>query len=460
MAARLRRLFWLTVLVGHALLAVLWWWFQPGGFGIGHPRFWSNRVGPIAVLILSIVSLWVLHRERTTIVRLLLPTWPAGWAAAALAGRFLFPMSLAWLWLVPAGAAAVMGLWAIPSWRNPPKGSRGICAWLAFGSALAGVGLVFTQRVPPPATHPVNSSLPELDKRTSSQIVQAGAVHLEGKVMVHSFDGSITAPASRLTLMIEPLLTFSSWSPDGCPTVLVDREERAGPAPRLREGRREGERLCSFIYDFRGQGPASLIVGSRPEENGVAIEAVSKLDRSVYSHLNSFCDVEVRGHRQLSLEFSPCPGIAIEVRRFDYPIGRPARFAFLDKGEVFRVVEARSGEKGPFHTLASGRLARDEPLIITLCDQGRPQGRISFADWARQADLRLSPTAGWGVSVNSIEFSLSGDSPGSPASIFITLAGTSVGRGWDCVGHAAGTYRNRILIESVEDSGTLGPPAR
>jgi hypothetical protein len=42
---------------------------------------------------------------------------------------------------------------------------------------------------------------------------------------------------------------------------------------------------------------------------------------------------------------------------------------------------------------------------------------------------------------------MSGDEPTSPASLFITLAATSVGRGWDSVAHAAGTYRNRIAIE-------------
>ena len=48
---------------------------------------------------------------------------------------------------------------------------------------------------------------------------------------------------------------------------------------------------------------------------------------------------------------------------------------------------------------------------------------------------------------NAIEFSLGDDRPTSPASVFVTLAGTSVGRGWDSVGHAAGTYRNRMTIE-------------
>jgi hypothetical protein len=148
-------------------------------------------------------------------------------------------------------------------------------------------------------------------------------------------------------------------------------------------------------------------------------------------------------------EISPYPGVPIEVLRFDYPVGRPARFAFVEEDRTFRVVEASSGEKGPFRTLARGRLGPEESLTFTLYDQGRAVGRISLADWSSQADTTLSPTAGWGVPVNAIEFSLSDDSASSPASIFVTLAGTSVGRGWDCVGHNPRTYRNRIYFEKV-----------
>jgi hypothetical protein len=179
----------------------------------------------------------------------------------------------------------------------------------------------------------------------------------------------------------------------------------------------------------------------------ISLEANTTLMHMTYSHLNSYCDFEVRGHRRLSLEFSPCPGVPIEVRRFDYPFGRPARIAFVEQDQTFRVVEASSGEKGPFHTLARGRLGPEESLTLTLHDQGRALARIALADWSSQADTTLSPTAGWGVPVNAIEFSLSDDSPSSPASIFVTLAGTSIGRGWDCVGHNPGTYRNRIHLE-------------
>jgi hypothetical protein len=453
MTARLFRLFWLTVLVGHTILAILWWWLQAGGFPAGHPRFWSNTVAPIAALAFSIGSLWALHRDSTNALRLLLPIWPAAWAAIAVAGRVLFPVTLSRLWLAPAGGAAAMALATIPVYRQLPLARAlprlGILG-IAVLSALTGAALVWTQNPPASSTHPLNLPLPELERASSSSIVQAGTIRLEGGVVIHSSDGSITLPLGRLTLMVEPLLTFSSRSPDGCPTVLVGAHERAGAVPEFREGDREGERSCSLVFDLRGQGPAFL--GLHAEQNGrsFSLEAVTRLERPVYSHLNSFCDVEVRGHRQLSLEFSPCPGVPVEVRPFDYPVGRPARFAFLDRDGFFRVVEATSGEKGPFHTLASGRLGREEPLSITLLDRGRPEGTIALADWARQADTGLSPTAGWGVPANAIEFSLSGDAPSAPASIFVTLASTSVGRGWDCVGHSAGNYRNRILFETIK----------
>jgi len=459
MAARAFRLFWLAILLGHAMLAVLWWWLQPGGFPLGHPRFWSNGVAPIGALVVALLALWALHRERIEALWLLLPVFPAAWSAVAVTARVLFPVSLAWKWLVPLGAAATMALSILVLRRRMADRTDGTGRGRAalFGSitasVLAGVFLVCTQRVRSPATHPSNPRFPEFDRASSSSALPPGAVHLEGQVLVQSFDGSIVVPLGKLTLMLEPILLFPAQSPDGCPTVLVVALERAGPEPRFREGCREGQRSCSLVFDLPWQGPAFLDVRAGRDGHVVDVEAVTRLERPVYSHLNSFCDVTVHGHRRLALEFSPCLGAMIEVRPFDYPVGRSARFAFLDDRGTFRVVEAETGEKGPYRLLASGRLERGEPLSITLLDQGRPAGRITLEDWSRQLDTRLSPTAGWGVPVNAIEFSLSGDAPESSASIFVTLAGTSVGRGWDCVGHAAGTYRNRMLFERLANSG-------
>jgi hypothetical protein len=123
--------------------------------------------------------------------------------------------------------------------------------------------------------------------------------------------------------------------------------------------------------------------------------------------------------------------------------------AYLDRKGVFQIVEASSGEKGPYRSLAEGALTRHDGLAITIHDEGAPVCEITFSDWAAQAGMTLSPTAGWGLPVNAIEFRLLGDGPQSAAALFMTLAGTSVGRGWDTVGHSAGIYRNRIRVEEL-----------
>jgi hypothetical protein len=181
-----------------------------------------------------------------------------------------------------------------------------------------------------------------------------------------------------------------------------------------------------------------------------AIEALTWVEAPVYSHLNSFARLSVTGHRRLGLRFSPCPDLAVEVVHSEYPFGAPARLAYLDARGIFRVVQASDAEKGPFTTLAEGPLARGEPLGIVLLEIGdasrRELATIVFRDWSLQLSTELSPTAGWGLPQNALEFGRASSEPTSAAYIDLTLAGTSVGRGWDSVGHRAGVYRNRIEI--------------
>jgi hypothetical protein len=447
---RLWRLFWLLVLVSHALLALFWWWLAPAGFGLGHPRFWLNRVAPPCGFGLTIAALLALRFSAWPALRRLLPLWPSAWAAAAVAGIVFFPVSLARSGFIPLGVAAVMAVAAVPPWRG--SGGRGLVfkVALCLGAGLGALALVAALRPSRAATHPLDRAIAEIGIHTPvAASSTAGGSFLGRKVMVQTSDGSINARLGKLAISVQPLLSFLNGSVDGCWTIFADPLDRAGPQRRMLSSRCEGERSCVLCYDFRHQGPATLRVNADPQSGTIAIEAMSRLERPIYSHLNSFCDFEIRGHTRLSLEFSPCPGVAIDVRPFDYPFGRPARFAFLDENAVSWVVEATSGEKGPFRTLARGPLGREHELTITLLDEGRALVRMVLADWSAQADTTLSPTAGWGVPVNAIEFSLSGDEPSSPASIFVTLAATSVGRGWDCVGHRPGTYRNRIRLEPV-----------
>ena len=50
---------------------------------------------------------------------------------------------------------------------------------------------------------------------------------------------------------------------------------------------------------------------------------------------------------------------------------------------------------------------------------------------------------------NAIEFET--NESGKLAFFTVTLAGTSVGRGWDSVGHAKGIYRNRMAVRVLRE---------
>ncbi len=447
------RLWWLAVLVVHGLLGAVWWFLAPGGFRPDHPRFWTNEVAPIGIVIQAMLCLWFLHHERMDRLRTLLPGWPAAWAGWTLAMIGAFPTTMARIWLVPALVAVAMGLSAIGPWRRGgPSGRRTILVSLAggLGAVMVGAGFACALRPPAAGTHPgggKSSGRPRI--AAGRNLPVAGAMPFSRNIMVQPSDGSLIARISPLRISVRPLLRFESRSPDGAPVVLVPAAVREGPEPRMRRISKIGDDRYLFSYDLEGQGTASLGAGFDPAAASLALDAASTLDRPVYSHLNAYCDVEVQGHHRLSLEFSPCPGSLFGLVRPGIPFGRPALFAYVRADRTFLVVEATSGEKGPFQALARGRLEPSDPLTITLHDEGRPVARLTLEDFAAQADTTLSPTAGWGVPVNAIEFALSDDKPSSMASIFITLSGTSVGRGWDCVAHRAGTYRNRLRLEPV-----------
>jgi hypothetical protein len=437
------RLFWLFVLVAHGALGLLGFWALPGGFPAGHPRLWANRIAPVVVLVVVVLCSIAMRRGQTARLQAILVAFPAAWAGAVVAGRLVFPISSVRVWPPALLGAVAMGVAARLPFRLLPSATRRSLLSVALIAAILGAAVPLTQRGAEPDTRPLQP--PVLGRIEAGSGARAEtSVHLAPNLMVHGHDGSLTFRAGHLSLFVEPILTFLSRSPDRCWTILAAPSDREGPRRHLTAMRRDGDRVD---LAYRCDGLDTLRVEPASDPGSFRIEATTQLPGPVYSHLNSYCDVEIIGHRRLSLAFSPCPDLRVAVLPSDYPVGRPSRFAYLDARGIFHVAEATSGEKGPFHDLAKGPLARSDPLTVILYDQDEPVGRITWDDWAAQLGTAPSPTAGWGIPVNAIEFSLSGDADGSPASLFLTLAGTSVGRGWDSVGHSPGNYRNRMRIE-------------
>jgi len=257
-----------------------------------------------------------------------------------------------------------------------------------------------------------------------------------GQFEFHTKNGMVTAESDGVTYKIWPLLSFRSRSPDHCWTIFANRYQRRGPWMEFKQLVRHED-----TWTAEYQSDISYDLRLEPVGRSLSLKSTAMLVAPIYSQLNTYCQANLVTAKRVELRFSPCRDYLIEVKPWDYPVGRPARMAHFT-GEEFRIVEASSGEKGPFEILASGQLSRGEPVSIDFILDGQQSLSLELEDWSREASVDLSPTAGWGLPMNAIEFSRSGNC----YTVWITLAATSVGRGWDSVGHAPGCYRGGMKV--------------
>jgi hypothetical protein len=432
------------ILLFHLAAASVWIFVMPGGFPVLHLRFLANRALPLAVIAVAVAGILAARKRNTPLLQSFILALAAGWGFASLTGLVLFPISGRFPFVF--GMMATFGLLVFAFEPGSGKNLRApITLALCFLAATTGALAPRTQQAEPATTRPLGGEIFEpLTKETTEM---PWATPISEGLRVNPSDESVTFARDRVAITVRPLLTFLSRSPDRCWTLIAPHRSRMPPTRTPAYWHRT-ESAITMRYLDRLAATYFTVDGKEP--GAVRIEAVSGLRRATYSHLNTFCEISVSGHSKLALKFSPCSGEAIDVLPMDYPVGRPARFAYLDASGVFHVAEARSAEKGPFHDLATGKLERTQPLEITLLDNSHAIASIVLADWAAQLSTALSPTAGWGVPQNSVEFSLDAEHPRSSASIFITLASTSVGRGFDSVGHAPGIYRNRMTIRFLK----------
>ena len=439
------RIFWLLVLIGHGVAAAAWWAMMPGGFPVDHPRFWANQAIPPAMILICAAVIFAGSRERYGVVRAAIVMLAVTWLAIAISARMTFPISLRTrFWIPLLFFACVLVAAFAPALRKTRWPKLMAATAVLIGLAL-GAWLPRMQRADEASTQPLNVATTQPTTLPSFE-VQPLTRSLQGFDVTPS-SGIVTLRRGRYTLAIQPMLDFRSRSPDRFWTIFAPAAERTGPT-RLLDGFIDRGSGVSMTY--RDDDRSFLTVDQAGDGWGAFIEATTNIPRPIYTHLNTFCEFQFVGHSKLSVTFSPCPNTPIEVMHQDYPVGDPARFAYLDAGGTFRIVQASSGEKGPYTTLAEGKMSRDDSLVMILSNKSDQIGRIELLDWAKQTSIALSPTAGWRVPVNAIEFSRDTEDGASVASFFVTLAGTSVGRGWDSVGHAAGTYRSRVRAGWVE----------
>jgi hypothetical protein len=435
-ALRLRSLLLLLALVLHGLLAAMMVRTLPQGFPPGQLRFWSNLVIPGVIVAACIAGLALRPRRprvASAIAWGLAGCWVAGGAVASL----FFPRSLPLAWVGGVGVAVVLGALAWPDWR----GAWGRVLGLLLPGAVLGAVGALAQRAPLPSTRPSNVELPRVESGWGGG---AGSWKSpDERVRVSPNEARVWAECGGLKLRLEPLLTFISRSPDRSWSNLAP----AGTNEVRRQiiAMKWTARSIETVYRDDGTSVVQLF----DTGDTLDIDAFTLLKHSVFSHLNTYLGLEIEGQPGLALEFSAVPGKPVEIRPSEYPAGLPARAAYLTADHTLRVVEASTGEKGPFQLLGEGKL--EGPLALTLHDAKGPACQLELADWAAQASTEPSPTAGWGLPQNAIEFHRTGKDATSPAQVIVTLAGTSLGRGWNTVGHGPGVYANRIKLRSLRE---------
>ncbi len=415
-----------ALLFGQGAGAGLAWFLLPHGFSLGDPLAWANGAG-LAVLAAASLAGWAgALRGRQGPLRAAAWLWVGVWLGLACALPLVFPVTGPKALVLALGGLAWAGLALVLAKRG--RGRLGL-ACLVWG-AILGAQQVHARRGSDPGTRPANPTpLVELPQGPLGPVAGAS---VDGAGWVR------LALAGRARLELDPVLRFHSRSPDRAWTILAGRAaHRRQPFLLERVGRAEGVVQCAFGGERPGVVQVRSLSGPR-----LSLESRRTLSAPVYSHLNHAWAAHVHGPRgRWWIRFGESE--PQEVLPHDYPIGRPARFATLREPDRLELVEASSAEKGPFKTLAVSEVRG--PIRLTVGCGDATLVRLTLEDWAGQASLQRSPTAGWGLPENAIEFWR--DEGGTGVWISASYAATSVGRGWDSVGHAAGTYRNRILIE-------------
>jgi hypothetical protein len=383
-------------------------WRRVTVFPLDHPLWWATTGTVLIVWLFVAVAALGALRGRPALSFFVAQAPGVMLLAGGLAGRFSFsrtdgaffgaPFAIGVLWLVTT----------YRSYRQLPRERRLVL--LAASVLFAPLGIVQVRaRVPAAAgTSPALTVLPPALNDSERISTACGHGHLE----------------------LSPLLTFQDASDDGFwPMERTPTVERAIERPRLHEPNRR----------------AALSLETT-DAGALLIDAATLVPKPTASHLNRFTDFSVTGLRNPSVRFGATGTTSFPALAFDYPKGRPAHFGALTPSGDFVVWRATSAEKGPFHELGRGPLARGAPVALTLMDGEDAQCTVTWLDFSAQADVTLSPAAGEGVPVNVVQF-------GKPANdesrviVITSLAATGIGEGFDTVVHAQGVYRNRVLVE-------------
>jgi hypothetical protein len=427
------QLVWLLLLALHIGAAGVWWWLMPGGFPSSATEFWVNQFWPPVIVVLLVVALLARGKLGEALLPAALAAIPAFWLTFGLSARLTFDASFESAWHTPFVLAFGLAVLWIHKMRLRVR------AWwlvplFVIPAAIFGWALPGTQRAPEPSTTPTGASFAP----PPPVLGDAKVIKLAKDAQVRPDEGRVVVKRDKMILNVLPFLSFTDRSPDRS-WVSLAPEGTSKPTNRILAAKvRDGAGWKLYYKDEDGS-----VLGVTSQGTTVQLDAASRIAKPIFSHLNAWAELAVSGHTKLTVSFSPVPDKRVELAA---PTAAE-RFAYVDANDTFHIMQATTRQRGPFTEIASGRLKKGDPLVVTLYDGDKATFAVTLADWSAQASTALSPTAGAGIPVNAIELLRAGEPETAPALVTFSLASTSIGRGTQSVGHTAGVYRDRMTIE-------------
>jgi hypothetical protein len=268
------------------------------------------------------------------------------------------------------------------------------------------------------------------------------------------------------TVVLQPCLQLEVGTTDGFFAVPWLNTQRLGPGATAEKPAQvqfvEGRHVAwiHVAYGGRASYPSASVAGLLPSlgrcageadvsaildvevdlrTGRVTVDARTTLARAAAVQLGTLTRIDLRDTRRAQVSFGIGPeGVSHTLaKREDGAWVSPLSFLTTD-GNVARFLKARSRGDGPFEGVDLGEFGhwlmlpgKYEPLLVVA------------PDWAAQASLRPSRSAGQGL----LENALLGWWEGERLTVAYDLAGTRIGgKSTLSTTLPAGIYRNRIVV--------------
>lgn len=393
----------------------------------------------------------------------------------------LGPLLGAWAWGLSAAAAVLVAPEVVPEATERRLRTRRLLRALGASCAL---GLILLWRAPPGGPRPLalGSPPPPVALPPAERVDQGRVRREDDKVRVSGEGVELTLRLDRPALDVEidgqkvhlePCLYVEEGASDGFFPLGALNRYAAEPRGMARCEWVEGERRAWIRAEWprggsfgrRSLGTSLLGWGlhlveglsARVEvevdlagERLVRVDALTRLGRALDVHRATLGWVRIAAP-------GPAPQLSwgLEGELLARPPARdegaPAELLAREL-DLVRQLRARRGERGPWEVLAQGRF-EDWACL----SQGERRLVVVLPDWAAQAGLEPSPSAGQGVAMNGLHYWREA----GQVNLLLDLGSSRLGAGPRATRLPPGMYRDRISLLGLHpEASTRGKALR